>query len=233
MHSTSTAPLIPFDRAQYLSMLVAGYVCSTGISKRTIENDFMKNLAFTLHWQFPSSYIIQKNIEEVNQKLNNTAMAIFKEETSSTLIVYPWIDVNKKCTLSYILYSPNNFVYFYDSFLCKQDEWTAKFITDQTNSVLANLFQQGVHISMILYQDNSFYKDLRDEFFQSENYGVIPYQLDCVCLCEYIMTAVFTHQFFSDLRDIVGWTMMNDTFNEIFLFIFIFFYFFYLDDRSR
>ena len=186
-------------------MLAAGYVCSTGIPKRTFENDFMKNLAFSLHWQVPSFYILQKTIDNVSQNLLNAAIAVFKEEHSSTLMVYPWMDVNKKCTLSFILYSPHDFIFFYDSFLCKQEEWNAEYITNQTNAVLDSLFQQGIHITMILYQDTIYFKELKDSFIQSPERGLIPYQIDCVSVCEFILNSIFSISFFMDLKEVVGW----------------------------
>ena len=63
---------------------------------------------------------------------------------------------------------------------------------------------------MILYQDTMYFKELQDSFIQSPERGLIPYQIDCVCVCEYILNSIFSIPFFMDIKDVVslGLTIM-------------------------
>ena len=196
-------PLLSFERSEYLTMLAVGYVCSTGATKRVYENDFLKNLAFSLHWQPPSMYLIQKRLTDISKQLYDSIITSCTKESSVTLIVYPWMDINKKCTVSYIIYTSNDMLCFLAHYICKQENWSIMFIHMQTQQVLQMLSDHNINVSLIIFDDLELYDEVGDGFIQDENYGLIPYMLNTIQLCDDLLTSLFSIPYFMGMKQCV------------------------------
>ena len=109
-------------------MLAAGFVCSSTVTRNIFENDFLKNLCFTLHWQAPSLYVIQKKIAEVSSRLSEAALRYLSQQSAVTLIVYPWVDINKRSSLTFVACTPTNTIVFLSHISSKADNWNHIFI---------------------------------------------------------------------------------------------------------
>ena len=165
------------DRDDYLTMLAVGYICSSGSTKRVYENDFMKNLAFSLHWQPPSMYIIQNKIRELSAKLHTTAFDLFQKEPSVTLIVYPWMDINKKCTLSFILM--------------------------ESSHMIDLLAENNIYVSLLQFDNMAMFDDLVGAIPQVLPHISIPFLYDSIQLCNDILSPFFSESSLISLKQTV------------------------------
>lgn len=200
----SSPPFLSMNRDDYLTMLAVGYICSSGSTKRVYENDFMKNLAFSLHWQPPSMYIIQNKIKELSLKLHDTAFDSFQKEDSVTLIVYPWMDINKKCTISFILSSASSIQYFLSHSYCKPEEWNTSFILLETSRMIDLLAENHIYISLLLFDNVMLFDELVDAFPQVLPHISIPCIFDSIQLCNDILSSFFSSPSLLSLKQTVS-----------------------------
>mgnify|MGYP007129816990 FL=1 len=199
----ASPPFIPMDRDDYLTMLAVGYICSSGSTKRVYENDFMKNLAFSLHWQPPSMYIIQNKIKELSAKLHTTAFDLFQKEPSVTLIVYPWMDINKKCTLSFILSSASSIQFFFSHTACKPEEWTPSFILMESSHMIDLLAENNIYVSLLQFDNMTMFDDLVGAIPQVLPHISIPFLYDSIQLCNDILSPFFSESSLISLKQTV------------------------------
>ena len=184
-------------------MLAVGYICSSGSTKRVYENDFMKNLAFSLHWQPPSMYIIQNKIKELSAKLHTTAFDSFQKEPSVTLIVYPWMDINKKCTLSFILSSASSIQFFFSHTACKPEEWTPSFILMESSHMIDLLAENNIYVSLLQFDNMTMFDDLVGAIPQVLPHISIPFLYDSIQLCNDILSPFFSESSLISLKQTV------------------------------
>ena len=193
--------IISFDRDEYLEVIAAGFICSAAISKNIFENEFLKNLCYTLHWQSPSLYTVQKRITDSSKRITDACFQYLSQQVSVTLMVYLWTDISKRCSISFAACSPSGTLCFLNYVQCKQENWSVSFITQQCMEMLQVLQNRQVHVGMIYFDDPVFFDTIKNTF--SANGPVLPITGNTIAWCSELLTSIFTYPDFMGAKQSV------------------------------
>ena len=187
----------------YLTFLATGFICSTGVSRSIFDNEFLRNLCFSLHWQPPSLYTIQKKIGDFSKQIRSNIDSYLSSQQAVTLIVYPWVDINKKYTVSYIACSSTGILMFFNTVYCNQDSWCTGNAFQQIQSVLQSLKEKNIHVTMVYYDETLSFEDCRLFFQQSNEYSYLPIIGNTVEWCRNTLSLIFSHSSFINIKQSV------------------------------
>ena len=73
----------------------------------------------------------------------------------------------------------------------------------QTQQVLQMLSDHNINVSLIIFDDLELYDEVGDGFIQDENYGLIPYMLNTIQLCDDLLTSLFSIPYFMGMKQCV------------------------------
>ena len=180
-----------------------GFVSSSGNSKTIFENDFLKNLCFTFHWQPPSSYTIQKKIVEFSQSIRKKIYETFRSKSSATLIVYPWSDLSKRATLSFLLIAPTGLISYLKTIPVSQEMWSVQYIFQQTQEIIQDLRDLGIRITMVYYDDISTFNAFK-KFLQNDTHSrSLPCMGNLTHWSKDLLSVLFSHESLQEIKQFV------------------------------
>ena len=175
-------------------MIAAGFICYTGISKNIFENDFLKNLCYTLHWQSPSLYTIQKRISDSSKRLYESCFNYLARQASVTLIVYLWTDISKRCSISFAACSPSGMICFLSYVQCKQESWSVSFINQQCQDMIQVLQQHQIHVGLVYFDDYMFFDTMKNALLWNNQF--LPITGNTIAWCSELLSSLFTYPSF-------------------------------------
>lgn len=117
----------------------------------------------------------------------------FQNEIATGLIVYPWMDINKRFTVSYLLCSSTGLLSYMTTHHCNQETWGSALIFQQIKDVIGDLNERGVHITSVYYDDSIFFNDCCSLFLQDDFVKYIPISGNSTEWCKAAFSELFTH----------------------------------------
>ena len=192
----------------YLTFLAAGFICSTGVSRSIFDNEFLRNLCFSLHWQPPSLYTIQKRITDFSKLIRSNIDSFLSSQQAVTLIVYPWVDINKKYTVSYLACSSTGILMFFNTVYCNQDSWCTGTAFQQVQTVIQSLKERNIHVTMVYYDETLSFEDCKLFFQQNSDNSFLPVIGNTVEWCKNTLSLIFSHSSFLNIKQIVSFSFL-------------------------
>lgn len=185
-------------------MLAAGFVCSSAVTKNIFDNDFLKNLCFTLHWQPPSAYVIQKKIAEISNRLSETTLEYLRQQSAVTLIVYPWVDINKRSSLSFVACTPSSQLVYLSHITSKADNWNQYFIVEQIQQAVSLLRSQNVNVSQLYLDDCFLFDQIKEVLVLDPQLSSFPLLGNTIEWCQDLLNTLFSFPLLMGIKQSVS-----------------------------
>lgn len=195
--------ILSFSNEEYLCLLACGFICSSGVSRSVFDNDFLNNLCYSLRWQAPSLYVVQKKITDFSKLIRSRIEEFLCNQSSISLIVYPWMDISKRFSLSYLACTSTGVITFLSTSHYSQESWSNTFIFQNIQNVIRELRQKHIYVRMILYDELSFFGVFRTNFYQLPEFKSISFIGNMGDCLKDGLSTIFTHPSLLNMKQYV------------------------------
>ena len=136
--------------------------------------------------------MIQKKIAEISNRLSETSLEYIRQQSAITLIVYPWVDINKRSSLSFIACTPSNQLLFLSHTTSKADNWNQFFIVEQIQQVVSLLRSQNVNVSQFYLDDCLLFDQIKEVLVLDPQVGHFPILGNTIEWCQDLLNTLFS-----------------------------------------